>query len=124
MVVSDLLSLRDERVLIGKLRSHKVLYRLVVHHAEPVRRGWNKRGQGRGFWNIFFSPDIWSGSMLSTAVVRDAGRVYMDCTIEVRAHPTLTSNGEHRWLTFELVQDSRRNQRFTATGEITDVLDY
>jgi hypothetical protein len=58
---------------------------------------------------------------LNTAVVRVAGRVHMDRTIEVRAHPTLTSNGEHRWYTFERVRDSRRNQRFTATVEIADV---
>ena len=25
------------------------------HHAEPVRRGWNKRGQGRGFRKLVFS---------------------------------------------------------------------
>jgi len=59
--------------------------------------------------------------MSNTAVVTDAGRVHIDCTIKMSAHPTLTSNGEHRWLTFELVRDSRRNQRFTATVEISDV---
>jgi hypothetical protein len=91
VVVSSLLGLGDQMELIGNVRSHKALSLLVAHHAEPVRRGWNKRGQGRGFWDIFFSPSIRPGSMLNTAVVRVAGRVHMDCTIEVRAHPTLTS---------------------------------
>ena len=55
---------------------------------------WNKRGQGRGLRYISFSPDLLSRSMSDTAVVTDAGRVQIDCTIEVSSHPILTSNGE------------------------------
>ena len=90
-MVSSLLGLGDQIELIGKVRSHKALSLLVAHQVEPVRHGWNKRGQGRKFWKKKFSPSIWPGSMLNTAVVRVAGRVHMDCTIEVPAHPTLTS---------------------------------
>jgi hypothetical protein len=80
-----------------KVRSCVAARHLRRHNSEPVRRGWNKRGRGVGFENLFlarklvFSCTLWPFTKSNAAVIIDPLKYHIEYTRAVSTYPLLTS---------------------------------